>query len=86
MVTALFVQSWIRASVSAYSSRSAKWREVSTVAFSRIQARRRAGFLEALLVLWTTIMSGGATWSWMHAARPTNRWSDWRRGKRNAIH
>ncbi len=74
MATALLIQSWIRASVSAYPSRSATWREVSTIAVARIQARRRAGFLlELLFVLWITIMSGGATWPWIRAAsRPTS--------------
>jgi len=73
VATALLLQSWIRASVSAYPSRSAIWREVSTIAFARIQARRRAGLLlDLLYVLWITIMSGGATRPWIRAAsRPT---------------
>ena len=77
MATALLVQSWIRASVSAYPSRSAIGREVSTIAVARIRARRRAGFLlELLLILWITIMSGGATQPWIRAAsRPTHSWA-----------
>ena len=74
MAAALVVQSWIRASVGAYPSGSAIWPEVSTIAFARIHARRRAGFLlELLFVLWITIISGGAMRPWIRAAsRPTN--------------
>ena len=45
VATGRLVHSWIRASVSAYPSRSAILREVFAIAFARNQAVRRAGFL-----------------------------------------
>jgi hypothetical protein len=41
VATALLVLSWIRASISAYPSRSAIWRKVFAIAFARIHAVRR---------------------------------------------